>query len=165
MTDTAKTAARFRFRHPVTLIATWFGSGLLRPAPGTWGTLAALPPAYVIARFGGPVALVIAIVVAFAIGVWAANAYARAAEKSDPSEVVIDEVAAMWLVLAAAPPNWLGWLLAFVAFRFFDVLKPWPVNLADIKLKGGFGIMIDDIIAAFYAILALQILNYLVEAH
>lgn len=153
-----------RLHHPVALIATWFGSGLLRPAPGTWGTLAALPPAYVIARFGGPIALVIAIIVAFAIGVWASSVYAKRSGNPDPSEVVIDEVAAMWLVLAAAPPHWMGWLMAFAAFRFFDVLKPWPVNLADRKLKGGFGIMFDDIIAAIYAILALQILNFLIEA-
>ena len=156
--------AHMRLHHPVALIATWFGSGLMPKAPGTWGTLAALPFAYIIAIAGGVSALIPAAIIAFILGTWASGAYAIASGKPDPSEVVIDEVAAIWLVLAFVPFTLIGWTLAFAAFRLFDVVKPWPVSLADAKLKGGFGIMFDDIVAAIYAMLALQILFYLVEA-
>tara|TARA_R110000824_G_scaffold155226_1_gene327461 strand:- start:10321 stop:10818 length:498 start_codon:yes stop_codon:yes gene_type:complete len=149
---------------PVAFIATWFGSGLLPKAPGTWGTIAALPPAYVIALTGGSYSLLLAAVFAFLIGTWSSEQYARACGKPDPSEVVIDEVAAIWLVLAFVPLSLIGWGVAFIVFRFFDIVKPWPVSLADTKLKGGFGIMFDDIIAAGYAILVIQFLQYLVEA-
>lgn len=149
---------------PVAFIATWFGSGLLPKAPGTWGTIAALPPACVIALIGGSYSLVLAAAFAFFVGTWAAEQYARACGKADPSEVVIDEVAAIWLVLAFTPFTLTGWGAAFIAFRFFDVVKPWPVSLADSKLKGGFGIMFDDVIAAGYAILVIQFLQFLVEA-
>lgn len=153
-----------RLTHPVAFIATWFGSGLMPKAPGTWGTLAAMPFAYLIALSAGTNALIPAAIIAFAIGTWAAGAYAIASGKPDPSEVVIDEVAAIWLVLAFTPFTFFGWALAFAAFRLFDVMKPWPVSLADAKLHGGFGIMFDDIVAAIYAMLALHILLYLVEA-
>ncbi|MGV8995953.1 MAG: phosphatidylglycerophosphatase A [Parvibaculaceae bacterium] len=141
-------------------IATWFGSGLIPKAPGTWGTIAAIPFAWVIVTLFGPFALLIAAVIAFAIGIWAAGAYATTIGKPDPSEVVIDEVAAIWLILAFVPMTWVGWFIAFVVFRFFDVAKPWPVSLADAKLKGGFGIMADDIIAALYTLLILWLMQF-----
>lgn len=153
-----------RSSHPVAFIATWFGSGLMPKAPGTWGSLTAIPFAYIIYLIGGPVFLLVVAIIAFVIGIWASAAYALAAGKPDPSEVVIDEVAAMWLVLAFVPFSWLFWGLAFVSFRVFDVAKPWPVNLADAKLKGGFGIMFDDIIAAIYAIVCVTIFFYLMKA-
>ena len=152
-----------RLSHPVAFIATWFGSGLMPKAPGTWGTLAAMPFAYLITLCIGQDALLPASFVAFALGTWAAGAYAAASGKPDPSEVVIDEVAAIWLVLALVPFTFVGWALAFAAFRLFDVVKPWPVSLADAKLKGGFGIMFDDIVAAIYAMLTLHFLFYLAE--
>ncbi len=156
--------ASLRATDPVAFIATWFSSGLIRPAPGTWGTLAALPFAFVLFILGGAPLLIIAAVVAFAAGIWAAGEYARQSGKPDPSEVVIDEVAAIWLVLSIVPPSWAGWAIAFACFRFFDIVKPWPVSLADRKLKGGFGIMFDDVIAAIYAMLVLTLLNYFLKA-
>jgi phosphatidylglycerophosphatase A len=152
-----------RASSPIAFIATWFGSGLLPKAPGTWGTLAALPVALAIALIWSPASLYIAAVITFAFGTWAADKYAIACRRPDPSEVVIDEVAAIWLVLATVPLTGLDWILAFVAFRFFDIVKPWPVSLADRKLKGGLGIMLDDIIAAIYTMLVLQFLFYLIE--
>lgn len=147
--------AGLRPSDPVAIMATWFGSGLAAKAPGTWGSLAALPFAYAIMLAGGPLLLLAAAVVIFIVGIWAADRYAATLGASDPSEVVIDEVVAMWLTLLAAPMTPLGWFLAFVLFRLFDIAKPWPVSLADRKLKGGFGIMADDILAAFYAIIVL----------
>lgn len=147
--------AGLHFTDPVALLATWFGSGLAVKAPGTWGTLAALPFAYGLMLAGGTWLLLAAAIVVFVIGIWASEKYAAGLGASDPSEVVIDEVAAMWLTLLAAPVTPLGWLVAFALFRLFDIAKPWPVSLADRKLKGGFGIMADDILAALYAMIVL----------
>lgn len=152
--------APLRFADPVTLIATWFGSGLLPKAPGTWGSLAALPPAFLLAWFGGAPALVMGAALAFVLGIPAAARYAAALGRDDPSEIVIDEVAAQWLVLAALPLTPLAWLIGFLLFRFFDVVKPWPVSLADRRLKGGLGIMTDDMVAAAYAILVILLLRH-----
>src|SRR5690606_9557196 len=104
-----------------------FGAGLLPKAPGTWGSLAALPPALLLAWLGGPWALMAGALAAFALGLWASARYAAAAGKDDPSEVVIDEVAAQWLVLAFLPLAPLPWLAGFALFRLFDAAKPWPV--------------------------------------
>lgn len=156
--------ASLRFGDPAVLIATWFGAGLLPKAPGTWGSLAALPPAMALAWLGGASALVLGAGVAFALGLRAAAEYAAAAARPDPSEVVIDEVAALWLVLAILPPTPAAWLAGFLLFRFFDIAKPWPVSLAERTFKGGLGIMADDMVAAAYAILVFFIGRSIVEA-
>ena len=153
--------ASLRFHHPATLAATWFGSGLLRPAPGTWGTIAAYPFAYAIHLAGGPIGLIAAAVLSFVIGVWAAGIYCRAAGKDDASEVVIDEVTAIWIVLAALPATPAAWLGAFLLFRLFDILKPWPIRTIERRFKGGFGVMIDDIFAALLAVVSWHLLNSL----
>jgi phosphatidylglycerophosphatase A len=155
--------APLRMSDPAAFIATWFGSGLLPKAPGTWGSLAALPPGWLIFHYGGADGLLIAAVIAFALGTWAAGIYARAAGNPDPSQVVIDEVAALWLVLATAPATAFGWAASFLCFRVFDIVKPWPVSLADRKIGGGFGIMADDIVAAIYAMLLLLLLRNFIE--
>lgn len=135
-----------------TMLATWFGSGRIRWAPGTWGSLAALPFAFAIQYLWGPWALLGAAVVVFLIGWWASDSYVHAAGRDDPSEVVIDEVAGQWLaLLPAAVATWWHWPLGFVLFRVFDIVKPWPVGTADRRLKGGFGVMADDVIAGVYA--------------
>ena len=141
------------FTHPVVLIATWFGSGLLPKAPGTWGSVAAVPFALLIWWVLGSAWLAVFGIVLFGIGIWAAQQYALALGRDDPSEVVVDEVAALWLVLAALPVTPFNWIAGFLLFRLFDIAKPWPVSLADKHIKGGFGIMLDDIVAAFYAVL------------
>lgn len=137
------------FWRPESLIATWFGSGLLPTAPGTWGSLAALPPALAIVWLGGPWSLLAAAVALFAIGIWASAAYAG--KRQDPGEVVVDEVAAQWLVLVPCALDPRLYPLAFVAFRIVDIFKPWPANWADKRIKGGLGIMLDDVLAAPYA--------------
>ena len=139
------------FRHPAMLLATWFGSGLLPGAPGTWGSLAALPFAWLIAMEFGPGGLLAAALVAFVVGCWAADAVAKAGRANDPGFVVIDEVAAQWLVLAAAPTHLLAYAAGFVLFRIADIVKPWPASWADRRVHGGLGIMLDDVFAAVYA--------------
>ncbi len=133
-------------------LATWFGIGNLPAAPGTFGSLAALPLAWLLANYGGATALAVAVVIVFAVGWWASAVYVETTGIDDPGPVVIDEVAGQWLtLLAAAPGVWWHWLAGFVLFRLFDIVKPWPVGWADKRIKGGFGVMFDDILAAVYA--------------
>jgi phosphatidylglycerophosphatase A len=136
---------------PSTLLATWFGAGLLPRAPGTWGSLAALPFGVGLYWLSGPLGLAAASLGVFLIGLWAAQSYERTAAVKDPGAIVIDEVAGQWLTLIPAGLNPWAVLLAFLLFRLFDVIKPWPISWADRHLKGSFGVMADDIIAAAYA--------------
>ena len=144
--------------HPANLIATWFGSGYLPKAPGTWGSLFALPPAWLIADHFGALALIPAAAIALALGLWATrHVLANSAEK-DPGRVVIDEVAGQWLALIAATPlDPILYGIGFLAFRFFDIVKPWPASWCDRKLPGAAGVMLDDIVAGLYAALSLHL--------
>jgi phosphatidylglycerophosphatase A len=146
------------FRHPAVLLATWFGTGLLPIAPGSWGSLAALPFAWAIRSHVGTTGLAVATVIVFAIGWWVAATVAKASAIEDPSAVVIDEVAAQWLVLLPAPLDPLAYAVAFLLFRIFDIWKPWPVRWADRHVKGGLGIMLDDLLAAVYAVVPVLVL-------
>ena len=141
--------------HPAHLLATWFGAGLLPKAPGTWGSLAALPFAWAIAAAGGPVALLIAASIALAVGIWVSGVLERASQMKDPGHVVIDEVAGQWLTLVPVAPDPLLYAIGFVLFRIADIYKPWPANWCDRNLTGGLGVMLDDIAAGAYAAVAL----------
>ncbi len=140
---------------PSVLIGTWFGSGLLPKAPGTWGSLAALPFAWGIESIGGQAALLFGAILAFAIGVWASARMAQNLGIKDPGVVVIDEVAGQWLALAFVPLSGWSYVAGFLLFRLADITKPWPASLADRRLDGGLGIMLDDMIAGAYAGLVL----------
>lgn len=137
--------------HPVVVIATWFWSGRIGFASGSWGSLAALPFAALIAWLAGPLALIPAAALVFALGVWAGGRYADANDISDPSPVVVDEVVGQWLTLAVIPLDPILYAVGFFFFRLFDVWKPFPANWADRNLKGGLGIMTDDVFAGIYA--------------
>ena len=139
------------FFHPVTLIATWFGSGLIKGIPGTWGSLAALPFAAAITWLGGSWALLAGSVLAFVVGIWVSDRYAKASNQGDPGPVVIDEVAGQWLTLALLPLDPLLYLVGFLTFRVLDIVKPWPASWLDRSVKGGLGIMADDMVAGAYA--------------
>jgi len=154
---TGKAPGTLSVRHPAFLLATWFGSGLLPKMPGTWGSAAALPFAWVIASYGGPWALLAAAAAAFAAGIWAAGVYGRHAGVKDARPIVIDEVAGQWLTLAPFAPDPLTYLIGFVLFRLADVAKPWPASWADRSVDGALGVMLDDIIAGVYAGLVLFI--------
>jgi phosphatidylglycerophosphatase A len=132
--------------------------------PGTWGSLAALPCAWVIHSLSGVAGLAIAAAIIFAVGCWAAATIAKASGIKDPGAIVIDEVAAQWLVLLPAPLDPLSYAAAFLLFRLFDVWKPWPIGWADRSLHGGLGIMLDDLLAAVYAVLVFSILLVTVGA-
>ncbi|EKE77666.1 phosphatidylglycerophosphatase A family protein [Oceanibaculum indicum] len=140
--------------HPAYILATWFWVGRIPKAPGTWGSLAALPFAWVIADAFGPLALLIAAALLFPVGCWASAAYAEGIGRKDPGSAVIDEVVGQWMVLAVMPHDPLAYAIGFALFRLFDIAKPWPVSLADRKFTGGFGIMADDVLAALYGMMA-----------
>lgn len=145
------------------LIWTWFGFGLLPKAPGTWGSLAALPFAWFIYSYGGYQILLLATAGIFVVGVWMSGIAAAESGAEDPAEVVIDEVAGQWLTLVVVPPDFLLYAAGFVLFRVFDIWKPWPVSWADRNLKGGLGIMADDILAGVYAAVILFALKTWLE--
>ncbi len=149
------------------LIATVGGVGHLRPAPGTWGSLIALPMAWLIHVIGGPWLLIIAIIAGFIKGLWATAQVTRGREDHDPSEVVIDEVVGQWIALlplsfgawhmgAAITALWPGWVAAFLLFRLFDIAKPGPVGWAD-RRGDPLGVMLDDVIAGALAALGVVI--------
>lgn len=150
--DHTSSGPEWNLRDPSVLLATGFGVGLLPKAPGTWGSLLAVAMAWEIAGSFGNVGLALAGLGAFAVGVRVANDCVRKFKIEDPKQVVIDEIAGQWLVLAVAPgPDLIAYGVGFILFRIFDILKPWPIGWADRKIKGGFGIMVDDILAAGYA--------------
>ena len=144
------------------LIATFFYVGLLRPAPGTWGSAAAIPAVYLIHRFLGFPGVAIAGLAVFVAGWWATAAYTRGTGIEDPSEVVIDEVAGMFVTLAPVSAGlWFagvpahifpypGWVAGFLLFRLFDIWKPGPVGWAD-RRGDALGVMLDDVIAGAIA--------------
>jgi len=146
------------FWHPAVLLGTWFGAGLLPVSPGTWGSLAALPFGWALAACWGAAGLVGGAALVFAVGCWAAGAIGRASGLKDPGAIVIDEVAAQWLVLAVAPLHPAPYAMGFLLFRVADILKPWPASWADRRVGGGFGVMLDDVIAAIYAGLLLALI-------
>lgn len=161
------------------LIATWFYSGKSPKAPGTIGSLATLPLAYLLHLTGGAFLYVAATALVFVIGLWATRVELerRAAagdEAHDPSDIVIDEVAGQLVAIAPlsialtmmdVPAHifpWPGWVGGFVAFRFFDILKPPPVSWAE-RAPGALGVMLDDVVAG--ALAALVMLGAAAIAH
>ena len=143
--------------NPGILLATWFGAGYLPKAPGTWGSLAALPFAWVIVGFLGWMGLAVACVLVFAVGLWSAAVYMGQSGAHDPGPVVIDEVAGQWLTLLVVPPDLALYGVGFVLFRLADIFKPWPASWADREVPGALGVMLDDVIAGVYAAAALYL--------
>lgn len=146
-------------------VATFFGAGFLKPGPGTWGSLAAAVLWYfglhATHLTGWPVlaASLAGVLLVTLIGIPAATIVEREAGRQDPGFVVIDEVAGQWLVLAVAPVNLPHALLAFLLFRFFDIVKPWPARQLE-SLHGGTGIMLDDLAAGVWGLLVLLAVHH-----
>lgn len=150
-----ETLRNLKLKHPGIWLATWFGTGFFKPAPGTWGSLASIPPALILFSFQGIEAIIIGILIIFAIGLWATRVFEKQTGAHDHKMIVIDEAAGQWIALLVplhfSGVTLLGISLAFVLFRFFDIMKPWPIGLIDKKLKGPAGVMLDDIFAGLFA--------------
>ncbi len=144
---------------PATLVATSFGAGFSPKAPGTMGTLTAVPMAWAVARFGS-LWFAAATVAIAAIGTWAASAFVRATGKEDDQRIVVDEVAGYFVTLLPVARTPVHLALAFVLFRLFDIWKPYPVRLIDDHVGGGFGVMADDLAAGVYGALVLFALDH-----
>lgn len=142
-------------------VATGFGAGYLPKAPGTWGSLLALPLHFFLRRLT-PEHYALALGGIFLIAVISAGQAEKFLDRKDPGVVVIDEVIGMLITLIAAPDNPLIWLLGFFIFRFFDIFKPWPIRLADQRINGGLGIVLDDVLAGIYSLILLQVFCYAV---
>ena len=151
------------------LIATFFYVGYMRPAPGTWGSLAALPIAWVLITYTGFYGLIFASAIAYALGLWATKVETAGTDNHDPSEIVIDEVVGQWIALLPiasivssrgldALALWPGWIAAFALFRLFDITKPWLVGWAD-RRDDATGVMLDDVIAGIFAALGVLVLG------
>jgi phosphatidylglycerophosphatase A len=151
--------AGFLTSHPAHFIALGFGSGLVPVVPGTAGTLVAYPIYFLLFGALGGWGQLVVVAIFFVLGVWACAVAGRNLKVIDHGAIVWDEVAAMLLVLMFTPFGWAWYLAAFLIFRAMDILKPFPIRLADRKIKNGFGVMFDDLLAALYSIAMLLLLE------
>jgi len=145
---------------PVHFLAFGFGTGLAPFAPGTFGSLPGVLLFWLTMGYGLYVQLAV-IAVLIAAGIWICGESARRLGIHDHGGIVWDEIAGMYLTLIVAPVSVTGWLLAFVFFRFMDIVKPWPIRDLDHRLGGGVGIMLDDLVAALYAAVLLGLYRWL----
>lgn len=144
------------WRNPIHFVAFGFGSGAAPVAPGTFGTLAAIP-FYLLLQYLPLSSYLLVMAVAFAVGCWLCEITSRDIGVHDHGGIVWDEFVGFWITMIAAPPGWLWIIVGFVLFRFFDILKPWPIRWIDKKVHGGFGIMLDDVLAGLFALAVLQL--------
>ncbi|QUJ77614.1 phosphatidylglycerophosphatase A [Sulfitobacter albidus] len=150
------------------LIGTVLGAGYIRPAPGTWGSLVALPWAWLLHVIGGFPLLALGIVAAFLKGWWATSKMTAGSDDHDPSEIVVDELVGQWIALLPLSiaswrmgiditVMWPGWIAAFALFRLFDIWKPGPIGWAD-RRGDALGVMLDDVIAGVFAAIGVVVL-------
>ena len=155
MTISAKPPGADLWRNPVHFLALGFGSGCASRAPGTFGTLAAMPLYWLAQDLTLPVFLLLTALM-FAVGVYLCDRTARDLGVHDHPAIVWDEIVGYFITMIAAPSGW-PWLVAgFLLFRVFDIFKPWPIKAVDRRVGGGFGIMFDDVLAGVYAWLIVQ---------
>jgi phosphatidylglycerophosphatase A len=156
----------FMLSHPAHLLALGFGSGLARVAPGTWGTLWGWASFVLLQQLLTPARFGELILLSLPVGWWACTVTARNLRCMDPASIVWDEIVCFWIVLwLVMPAGWAGQLAAFLLFRLFDIWKPGPMGWADRTFKGvgwrgGFGILADDLLAAFCTLLVLALWKY-----
>ena len=141
-------------------LATGFYSGKLPKCPGTWGSIAAFLPWFFMRNL--PLSSYLSVLgVVFIVGCILAGSAEKILDLADAGPIVIDEFLGMFIALIAVPDQPVAWVLAFILFRLFDVLKPFPVSWFDQRIHGGFGIMMDDVVAGLYALASLQILLFI----
>ena len=149
-------------KNPVHLLAFGLGSGLAPKAPGTAGTLMAVV-LYIPLGHLSLLAYGVALVLAFGIGIWICERTSRDLGVHDHGGIVWDEFVGYWITMFMAPAAWLWIAVGFVLFRLFDILKPWPIKWVDSKVKGGLGIMLDDVLAGIMAALCIQAILVLIN--
>ncbi|MCC5854557.1 MAG: phosphatidylglycerophosphatase A [Idiomarina sp.] len=143
-------------KNPIHLLSLGFGTGLAPKAPGTFGTLVGIPAVLLFEPLG--VEAYLGVVVAFALfGIFLCGETGKVLKQHDDPAIVWDEIVGYMIAMIALPATWQTLLLAFVLFRFFDILKPWPIRWLDKRVKGGFGVMVDDILAGLFSLLIMHI--------
>lgn len=152
---------KLMFKHPIYFIACGFGSGALPKAPGTWGTLMALPFYYFMQSWT-IVPYSLFLVATFLLGIYLCDQTTKAFGVPDHPSIVWDEMVGLWITLLLVPNGILWIVLGFLLFRIFDIAKPWPISLIDRHMKGGLGIMLDDVIAGVFAWIVIQLIATLV---
>ena len=141
--------------NPIHLLAFGFGSGAAPKAPGTWGTLAAVLIYWPLSQLS-PEHYLLMLLVTSVMGIYICGQTARDLGVHDHGNIVWDEFVGFWITMFAAPVGWVWVVVGFVLFRFFDIIKPWPISWIDKRITGGFGIMLDDVIAGVMAAVVLQ---------
>ena len=149
------------FTNPVQFLAFGFGSGLMPRGPGTAGTLMAVPLFLLMADWQLPLYTAV-VALAALLGIWICGTASRQLGVHDHGGIVWDEFVGYWITMWAVPVTWTWIVAGFVVFRIFDILKPWPISVLDKKVGGGFGIMIDDVVAGILGCLTLHIALWLV---
>ena len=147
----------FNIKNPIHFLALGFGSGLSPKAPGTMGTLAAVPLVILCANLSLNTFIAITVLISL-IGIWICDKASKDAGVHDHGAIVWDEIAGYFITMIAIPITWQTLLVGFIIFRIFDIIKPWPISIADKKVGGGFGIMLDDIIASILALTLMHLI-------
>ncbi len=145
------------WRNPIHFVAFGFGSGAAPKAPGTFGTLAAVPLYLLLPDMSWQLYLLF-LLVTYVFGVWLCGRTAEDIGVHDHGGIVWDEFVGFWITMMLAPPGWIWVVVGFILFRFFDVIKPWPIRWLDQHVGGGTGIMVDDVLAGIMALICLQVL-------
>lgn len=155
---------KIKMSNPVHFLALGFGSGLISPAPGTWGTIVGWLMGIFLLQFMPSYYLLVLAIPGFILGVYLCEKTAHDMGVHDHGAIVWDEIIAIWLVLAFIPQkSWFWYILAFGLFRVFDIFKPYPIKYFDKNVENGFGIMLDDLLAAIYTILSVLLVFYIVR--
>ena len=156
-----KPTEKLRLSNPIHFLATGFGSGLAPIMPGTIGTIAAIPVYLLLVHFSAWL-LVAVILVGSVVGIYLCDRTAKDMQVHDHGSIVWDEFIGFWItMLAVSTSDWRAVLLGFLLFRFFDIIKPWPIRWLDKKVHGGLGIMLDDIVAGIFAAICLYFISSL----
>jgi len=146
-------------KNPIHFLALGFGSGLMPKAPGTFGTLAAIPVFLLLSQFDLWLFISLTVVISIA-GIYICSYTSKALGVHDHSGIVIDEIAGYLITMIAVPAEWMWVLAGFILFRVFYIFKPWPISWIDKNMHGGFGIMFDDVVAGFLALLCLHLIMF-----
>lgn len=150
-----------KLSNPVHFLAFGCGSGLAPKAPGTFGTLAAIPFYLLLSQLSLPVYGIV-LLLASVVGVWLCGKTAKDLGVHDHPGIVWDEFCGYWLTMLAAPDGWVWIFLGFILFRLFDIWKPWPISFVDRHVPGGVGIMVDDLIAGLYSLIIIQGIAFII---
>lgn len=157
MMNNKNSTAKFTLSDPIQFLALGFGSGLAPKAPGTFGTLAAIPVFLLMSSLSAPIFASLVLIMAVA-GIYICQKAADAAGVHDHGAIVWDEIVGFLITMFMVPVSWASIIVGFALFRLFDIFKPWPISYIDKNVHGGFGIMLDDVLAGLFALACMHLI-------